>query len=54
MSNRRLTMAPVTIVVLNSGKPTVTARLIWQDAAKAKRLTTIRTEALVISFDGAV
>jgi hypothetical protein len=44
-------MAPVTIVVFSSGKPTVTARLVCPDAAKVKRPTTIRAEALVRPSD---
>jgi hypothetical protein len=46
-----LTIAPVTIVVFSSGKPTVTARLVCPAAAKAKRPTTIRAEALARFFD---
>lgn len=47
-----LTIAPVTIVVFRSAKPTVTAMLVCPDAAKASRATIIKAEALVISADG--
>jgi hypothetical protein len=39
------------MVVFSSGKPTVTARLVCPDAAKAKWPTTTRAEALVRSFE---
>jgi hypothetical protein len=44
-----LTMAPVTIDVFSSGRPTVTAMLFCPDAANANRAMIISADMLVIS-----
>ena len=44
-------MAPVTIVVFRSARPTVTAMLVCPDAVKASSATTVRADAMVMSFE---
>jgi hypothetical protein len=48
-----LTLAPVTIDVFSSARPTVIAMLFCPDAAKANKATMTRDDALV-TFSGTV
>lgn len=45
-----LTIAPVTIIVFSSARPTVAAILVCPDAAKARSATTMRADTLVTFF----